>query len=144
MAALQLITRCLEVTPVYTHTHTHTHTHPCIPTRVSCSSRARGSKKQIHSCGLITGVDSALSFIFRWEWKWGWTRKKKPKNITLQFFKALPRRGSTEDKTSSKTEGHQFLCRDKTWSTLSLADGAVISIQILRQETHFITYDAHV
>lgn len=59
-AVLQLITRCLEVTPVYTHTRSLTHT-PYSFTLVS----EKKHKKRIHSCGLIRSADSALSFVFQ-------------------------------------------------------------------------------
>lgn len=87
-AALQLITRCSEVTQVYTQTHTHTHT-----------------KNLIHSCGLILSVDSVIHCKVKVE-----REQTKPRNTVLAIsHKPVQTRFDTEDKnTSSKSISFSF------------------------------------
>lgn len=58
-AVLQLITRCLEVTPVYTHTHAYTQEFHTV------FGEREEEKTQIHSCGLILSVDHVFVTHFK-------------------------------------------------------------------------------
>lgn len=73
MPVLQLITRCLEVAPVYTHTRR----------RVSYCHRVRKETQStpLHSCGLSHSFDSALLTTFFKD-----NGGKKKNNTVLTIF----------------------------------------------------------
>lgn len=118
MAALQLITRCLEVTPVYTHIHLYKHPRVQQKSFATLLSKVRRWKKKkntrIHSCGLILSVDSVLSFMFRWESRWRmWKIKAKPP--CWQRFATPSIRGSVQETKLQVKQRNNWCCKTRTW-----------------------------
>lgn len=100
-AVLQLITRCLEVTPVYTHTRSLTH-RTVSPWWVRRNTKSR----YIHVDWFWVLIVLCHSFL-TWKWREHW---RETKTLCCQFFTSLSK---NEEKSSSKTQSCLFFCQDK-------------------------------
>ena len=114
-AALQLITRCSEVTQVYTQNHTHTHTQ---------------KTWYIHVDWFLVLI---VSFIVRWKWR---GNKQNQETPCWRFLTNLSKHDSTQKTKILQVNPSVSLSGLITRSMLSLEDSAVITIQHLRREAH--------